>query len=155
MLRQAEPDPRRASSEDSRSFQSRPAAARPATESAAKPAALLASPAAAGKFPTDATLTCPKPFGVDERTRAMVASTRSRSIPTAARPFNSTCSLFAPNSTVVVTVSGAMVMDRLELCGSTSASSRLPQYLTRAMFGWALAVALAFPLTALAVLLLG
>ena len=91
------------------------AAARAANANAAKPAALEASPAAAGKSPRDTIAARPSPRTC-ARTSLSTASTRSRSLPSATRPFSSTESSPLPpkNSTVVVTLSGASVTDTLD-----------------------------------------
>ena len=118
-----------------------PAAARPARASAAKPAALEASPAAIGKLPRESTRTGPSARPDSARTRSSRASTRARSLPRASPPWSVTASAGAPNSTVVTTSSGARVTERLDWCGRMRTGSRFPQYFTSAMLGWARAVA--------------
>ena len=100
-----------------------------------------------GKFPCDTTFAGPNSFFAPARTDSSRRSTRSRSLPFAVWPLSSTWSPATPNSTVVVTDSGDSVRDRLDWCGRMSASSRFPQYFTRAMFGCARAVAFMGALT--------
>jgi hypothetical protein len=77
------------------------------------------------------------------RTRSRYVETRATSSGNAATPSSTSSSSARPstNSTVVCVVSADSVSDSEPAAGRFSAASRLPQYLTSAMFAHARAVA--------------
>src|SRR5947207_5619125 len=140
--RAADADPRRARRDSAVGSRSRPYAAAPASARAAKPLAEDARPAPVGtelRVSTAAGSVRP----ANSRTRSRNATTRCRCSPSAGEPSSTTLSACTPGSgrTVVVVGKTSKVIDRLSTYGIMSRSSRLPQYLISAMFGWATAVA--------------
>ena len=122
-----------------------PAAREAAVARAAKPAAELARPAASGTVLEETTLArSARPERA--RTRSRKRLTRASAVPSACEPLMVTASTSpAPPSkeTVVVVRVPSRVRDRLEVVGTVSDSSALPQYLIRAMLALALALAAA------------
>src|SRR6185437_13784324 len=139
--RAAEPEPRRARSDNSRASIPSPSARSTATASAAKPDAEDANPAPVGKsLPVSTRARVVMPARTRNRSRnapilRLCASSRS--------PFNAMSSASsAPSKRTWVRVCNASsVMDSEPAAGRFNAASRLPQYLTSAMLGWAVAVA--------------
>ena len=104
---------------------------------AAKPLAELANPAAVGKLLTVRTPQGGRCGSMRSRwTKARFAKAADGS-----NPFNWNVSRSVPHETVVRVRKPSRVIDSDDTAGRFSAISRLPQYLIRAMFGWAMAVA--------------
>ena len=133
-LRAADPLPSRASAESSSGDLRRPAAAQAATASAANPLALEASPAAVGNSFRES-------IRAGSRIPAASSSARARR-GSSGRPSSVNESASdSPSATVVVVRSLSSATESEPASGRTRASSRLPQYLTSAMFACAAAVA--------------
>ncbi len=129
--RAADADAWRAASERSAALMPRPKAASRAVTSAANPDADDASPAAVGKSLAVCTSTGGTEYRWRSRARqpAILASAVSR-------PFRWKRSAAASRTSVVV-VRVSRVTDREGAAGTLPAPGAFPQYLIRAMFGWA------------------
>lgn len=140
--RQADPDPLLARRDNSCSTRSRPAAVVAASANAANPAAEDAIPVPIGKLRVLSTRACVS--------IPAFARTRSSSVETLARASSPASSWSMVNRSAdrsgkkvtLVRASRAARLKEIEpFTGRLSVSSRLPQYLIRAMFGCAIAVA--------------
>ena len=144
-LRAAEPEPSRARAESWGRERWRPAASVAARARAAKPLEEEARPAAVGKSlvermrapPSAARVAGPCSSATRSRTRSRRVATRSRLAAGTATPLSSSESSSAPKVRLVRVATGPRVRLRLPAAGRLSRLSRLPQYLTRAMLGWA------------------
>jgi hypothetical protein len=140
--RQAEPEPIRASRDRSFSFRITPTEREAARLKAANPEAEEAIPAATGKLFVLSTLANVE-IPARRRTRLRIVLTRSKAVPTVGSPFkiNWSCWSDGLKLTVVLVVRPDRFMDMDPLAGRWSSVSISPQYLIKAMFGWAIAVA--------------
>src|SRR5699024_3942876 len=116
-----------------------------AVASAAKPDADDAIPAAVGPSLVETTLArapaVSRPASAaKERTRSKKVVVRRVALASAMVPLSSKVSWPVVSSTLVVVANWSSVIDIDPATGMISSSSALPQYLTRAMLGWARAM---------------
>src|SRR4030042_2794671 len=141
MDRHADPEPVRARRERILSSRSNPAALDAARLSAAKPDAEEAIPVPAGKLFwlfTDANLVMPSNW----RTRSRKILPRSRLIPSICLPSKVNLSRIKEGSklTLVRVQRSRRFIEMEPLAGMCRSGSRSPQYLIKAMLGWAMAM---------------
>lgn len=139
--RHAEPDPSRASLERAAVSSSKPPARLAARARAAKAEAEEAIPVPAGKLLTEITRANSTTPAI-RRTMLRNWATRTSGFPVSliSLMVSSSSVRWLSNSTVVVVNSSARFIEIEPFTGRRSTSSRFPQYLMKAILGWAKAV---------------